>query len=326
MKNLGRRIVVASLAVAAAACGSMGTHDLRALEAAPAPVPTRTWEEVFAHPAALHVTAFNTGEVLVGTSIVIEDGPRVPEPLRHDRWVPALAYLVEHPTAGRMLFDTGVPASDAKGRCDFGRWPLWNVPCRSAPDQTAIAQLAARGVAPTDLRFIVMSHFHGDHAGGLHALVKDHAVPVLTTAEEWADVNRTFPSLHGYLTEVLDGSYPVRTLPPARAVMMPIVGRVFDLLGDGSVWILPAAGHTRGEIAALLNAEGGPVLLTFDSSHLAASVDLEIPPGFVVDRDAAVATIRRLRALRDAYPQIRFVYGHDPEQWAGKPRAVPLVP
>ena len=314
-------------------CASMGVHEVRPFRANDAPAlaratpAARRWEEVFAQPAALRVTAFNTGEVYTGTKILIEgDNPATPERLKHDQWVPALAYLVEHETEGRLLFDSGVPTADAKGSCDFGRWPLFSVPCRAATDQSVTAQLAARHVRPPELRFIAMSHFHGDHAGGLHDLERDAPVPVLATEEEWRAVNRAFPAFEGYLTELIAGRYPIRTVPSARAVEMPLVGRVVDLFGDGSIWLIPATGHSRGQFSALLNAQGGPILLTFDAAHLAASVELRIPPGFVVDRVAALATIDRLIALRRAFPSLRVFYGHEPTQWAGKGRAVTLAP
>jgi N-acyl homoserine lactone hydrolase len=321
------------LALTSLGCASMGAHDVRPLEptapphAAPASSPpAQRWEDVFARPAALRITALVTGQVYAGTKILIEgDNPRTPELLKHDQWVPSIAYLVDHESRGRMLFDAGVPAADDKGVCDFGRWPFFSVPCRATTDQNVVAQLAALGVRPTDLRFVAISHFHGDHAGGLHGLESGAPVPVLTTTEEWAAVNRTFPAFEGYLTEIVGGAYPVRTVETRRAVEMPYVGRVVDLFGDGSIWLIPAIGHSRGQFSALFNAQGGPVLLTFDAAHLAASVELRIPPGFVVDRDAALATLDRLIALRAAFPSMRIFYGHEPTQWAGKPRVVALA-
>jgi N-acyl homoserine lactone hydrolase len=317
------------LALSSLGCGSMGTHDVRPLDptahAAIAPSAQR-WEDVFARPAPLRITAFVTGEVYAGTKILIEgDNPRTPEPLKRDQWVPSIAYLVEHESRGRILFDAGVPAADEEGRCDFGRWPFFSVPCRATKDQNAAAQLAAFGVRPADLSFVAISHFHGDHAGGLRGLESGAPVPVLTTTEEWAAVNRTFPAFEGYLTELVGGAYPVRTVETQRAVQMPYVGRVIDLLGDGSIWLIPATGHSRGQFSALFNAQGGPLLLTFDAAHLAASVEMRIPPGFVVDRDAALATLDRLIALRAAFPSMRVFYGHEPTQWAGKPRVVALA-
>lgn len=312
------------LALLSTACTSIGRHDVRPLDVPPTR-PT-TWEDVFARPARLRVTAFVTGEVFTGTQILIEgDHPRTPEAQKKDQWVPALAYLVEHPTQGRILFDTGVPRPDAEGRCDFGRWPLFSVPCRAAPHQNAADQLAARGLSSRDLRFVVMSHFHGDHVGGLSALQARGPVPVLTTEDEWRAVGRTFPVFEGYLGEFIDGTYPVLTLPQGRAVEMPLVGAAVDLLGDGAIWLLSAAGHSRGQLAAVLNAEGGPLLLTFDAAHLAASVELGIPPGFTVNRDEALATIGRLAALKNAYPKLCTYYGHEPTQWVGTSTATVLT-
>ncbi|AOP36336.1 hypothetical protein A0128_20165 [Leptospira tipperaryensis] len=57
---------------------------------------------------------------------------------------------------------------------------------------------------------------------------------------------------------------------------MPILGKSYDLFGDGSVWILSAHRHTEGEIAVLLNTTSGAFLFTFDSSHLRAGFENEI--------------------------------------------------
>ena len=75
------------------------------------------------------------------------------------------------------------------------------------------------------------------------------------------------------------------------------------------------AGHTRGQLSVLLNAAAGPILLTFDASHLEANFVHGIPPGYTVDREAAVASLTRLRALASAFPGMRVVFGHEPSQW-----------
>src|SRR5262249_7207614 len=102
-----------------------------------------------------------------------------------------------------------------------------------------------------------------------------------------------------------------------RLQPMPAVGMAADFFGDGSLWLIPAPGHTRGEFAMLANTRPYPTLLTFDAAHLAADFELSIAPGATVDRSAAHASIARLHALVTALRGVRVIYGHEPKQWEG---------
>jgi hypothetical protein len=58
-----------------------------------APESTR-WEDVFAKPTAMQVVAYNTGFVLTGPSVLIdENNPRTPASEKVEQWVPSLSYL-----------------------------------------------------------------------------------------------------------------------------------------------------------------------------------------------------------------------------------------
>jgi glyoxylase-like metal-dependent hydrolase (beta-lactamase superfamily II) len=242
-----------------------------------------------------------------------------------EQWVPALGYLVRHPTEGAFLMDAGMPVADASGHCDFGIPVFFHAPCRAAAGQDLASQLRADHVDLASLRFILMSHLHGDHVGGLHALAAAGPVHLLLRREEWDAASRPMRMFDGYIHELLDGPYSVSYLPMDEAVTMPLVGTSLDLFGDGSVWVFPATGHTRGELAVLLNAQEGPLLFTFDSSHLRENFQSGIAPGFTVDRDAARSALARLAALRHAFPAMHVIYGHEPTQWAQLPRRVPLT-
>jgi N-acyl homoserine lactone hydrolase len=84
--------------------------------------------------------------------------------------VPIVAFLLEHPTAGLVLVDTGFHRSIADGGGGerarnlgpIGRLIARDV--RMRPDQTVLEQLRARGIEPADVGLVVMTHLHFDHA------------------------------------------------------------------------------------------------------------------------------------------------------------------
>src|SRR4051812_44896600 len=103
------------LFVLLAACHSMPPH--RTVAFAQAPQTYVSWDDVLAHPSAVPWTAFKTGTVLAGPSILIDASNKdTPEHDKHDQWVPSFAYWLRHPTQGDLLLDTGV----ASAPCDYG--------------------------------------------------------------------------------------------------------------------------------------------------------------------------------------------------------------
>jgi glyoxylase-like metal-dependent hydrolase (beta-lactamase superfamily II) len=89
--------------------------------------------------------------------------------------------------------------------------------------------------------------------------------------------------------------------------VVPVDGE-HDLLGDGSVELLPTPGHTPGHQSVRV---GGRLVIGGDVAHYATVLDDERFPLFGDDLEQQAASARRLRALRDAGETV--LPGHDPE-------------
>ncbi|WP_269726575.1 MULTISPECIES: MBL fold metallo-hydrolase [Saccharomonospora] len=77
------------------------------------------------------------------------------------------AYLIEHPK-GLVLFDTGlVPAAAQDPEGVYGELAAF-LGLRYTPEQTVDRQLEALGYRSSDVRYVIASHTHFDHTGGLH--------------------------------------------------------------------------------------------------------------------------------------------------------------
>jgi hypothetical protein len=68
-----------------------------------------------------------------------------------------------------------------------------------------------------------------------------------------------------------------------------------DLFGDGRVVCLPTYGHTPGHQSLRVRLDGGDVILAADACYLRRSLDALHLPAVVHDREAMLASLRRLR-------------------------------
>jgi glyoxylase-like metal-dependent hydrolase (beta-lactamase superfamily II) len=227
------------------------------------------------------------------------------------RWtVPVGCYLVVHPR-GRLLLDTGVhPAAtaDPVGRLGARRAAMFRL--RSGPADDVLSQLTLLGLGPDDVTWVANSHLHFDHCGG-NALF-----PRATFLVQRAELEAARGA---------GGGPPGRYTPSAIDFDLPLdyrpVDGEHDVFGDGRVVLLPTFGHTPGHQSLLVRDGRDRILvLAEDACYTRANMDRDVLPTVVWDEAEMSRSLARLREWRDRRGAT-VVYGHDPEQWAGLPRA-----
>ena len=194
-------------------------------------------------------------------------------------------YLVVHPR-GMLIYDTGL--NDRL----VGR-PLYeNVLDGYAQIKfnTLNGQLADIGVAPANIDYLVLSHYHWDHVGnagdfaGSTWLVykgdRDQMFSSAARANPWF---RQYSALENSKTMLLSGDH--------------------DVFGDGTVVVLATPGHTEGHCSLLVRLKNtGPVVLSGDLYHYAEERELKRMPdeekttGTVESRQKVEELLRRTGA------------------------------
>ena len=83
--------------------------------------------------------------------------------------MPVPAFLVEHPGVGPMLIDTGLhPSVAVDPKQNFGRLLGFDYRgLKMNAEQAVPAQLRARGLDAADIRLVLMTHMHVDHASAI---------------------------------------------------------------------------------------------------------------------------------------------------------------
>jgi glyoxylase-like metal-dependent hydrolase (beta-lactamase superfamily II) len=234
-------------------------------------------------------------------------------------WIPVPVFLVEHPTAGNILVDTGFHASvQDDPKASLGRRQSWLLPARQARGESAPEQLRKRDIEPEDIETIVMTHLHNDHASG--AVQFPDATFVVDQAEWQAASTGGFAE--GYRRDHYDQPLHWRTVDYAKAVPYGGFDKTLDLFGDGSVRLLSTVGHTKGHQSILLKLKRRELLLTADAAYTHHAIEHDVLPIFVFGgEDNFRSSLAAIRAYTRQHPDAVVIPGHDAELW---PQLEPL--
>jgi glyoxylase-like metal-dependent hydrolase (beta-lactamase superfamily II) len=219
--------------------------------------------------------------------------------------LPIQAFLIRtrHHT---ILVDTCV--GDHKPR---PRRPFWHMQKLN----TFLPRLAAAGVTPEDVDYVMCTHLHWDHVGWNTQLRDDRWVPTFPNAKyifaelEWEsfeELHRRDPQPH-----LVDSILPVMEAGQAQ-----LVGSDFAL--DDEVWLESTPGHTPGHVCVHLASQGAEAVITGDCMHSPVQC---VEPGWIIraDLDPALASATRRRFLeRYCDSAVMVCATHFPEPSLGR--------
>jgi glyoxylase-like metal-dependent hydrolase (beta-lactamase superfamily II) len=210
--------------------------------------------------------------------------------------------VIRHPE-GIVVVDTGLNAGviqDAAAAWGTGEDRL-GVP-EFPPERQLTRQLDSIGIAPSDVRYVVMTHLHGDH-GGANAELPDATFVVQRTEYEYARA----PDIPSMVRE-----YPLDQLL-LDDLRYQLLDGDHDLFGDGTIQLLQTPGHTPGHQSLRVQLPSGPLIITGDACQSDSTRDEMVLPSIIWFPSAFVRSRRRLLALGEEEEGARWFHTHDPE-------------
>ena len=238
----------------------------------------------------------------------------------------APAFLLQHPAHGALLFDTGYAPRILDA---WAHWPdrLFKYATPTTLGMPALLQLDRHGVTERDVRTVIVSHLHADHVAGL----RDFPDAAFVVSREALALQQHVEGIDAVRRGVLQRLFPddfvrrAQVIQQFGSVVLPHLGATHDLLGDGSILLLPLPGHARGQLGALVRTDRGDVLLCADAAWTSQAYREQRPPHWIAaaiqdDMDALVLSLRAVRDFAIARPDVAILPTHCPEtlRWGSR--------
>lgn len=225
--------------------------------------------------------------------------------------------LVRHP-AGDLLIDTGNSShfDDEIRWYPFATWFKLRFLAGQLKPEVPLSEMLRRVKEdPAKLRWVILSHAHLDHSGGLMDLPR---LPVLLLQEELQFASDPAVQAKGFVIARYVPKLSAPASPPLHFDPQPyeVFDESADLYKDGSVVVVPLRGHTPGSVGIFVNLSPDRRLF-----YVGDAVDDErgfqerVGKSLILrdsDNDEALANqvVARLSDLREKLPQLAIMPAH----------------
>jgi N-acyl homoserine lactone hydrolase len=234
-------------------------------------------------------------------------------------WIelPINVFVIKH-RDGLVLFDTGLdPAivsdpnyvDSAIGRFFMRRVFRLTI----GPDDTVAKNLHHVNLRAEDVNTVVFSHLHFDHIGGIADVPQ---AELLVSRDEWQQLSAPHPE-HDYFfrdhIQLPGAKWRSIDFKPTTDPLLAPFGGCYDVMGDGTLMLLPTPGHTVGSLSMLVRAvDHPPLLLVGDLSYSLELLMGDQLPGIYADKSQLQASFAKVRNLKAQLPDLVILGSHDP--------------
>jgi glyoxylase-like metal-dependent hydrolase (beta-lactamase superfamily II) len=222
---------------------------------------------------------------------------------------PVYAWAIEH-DEGLIVVDTG-PSEHSSRRAG---WPAWTRLGRSRRAHANVTarlgigqRLVAHGLAPSDVRWVVLTQLDPEHAGGLGRFP---ASDVLVSEQELAAATRR-RGLSGDARDLSSRARRPIAIDFYRDRSAGPFELSYPLTRDSDIRLVPTPGRTPGHLSVVAEGATRTVVIAGDASYTEQElIDTELQ-GAAWDRRAAEESLRRLRAYCAGTGAV-YLPSHDP--------------
>jgi len=194
----------------------------------------------------------------------------------------AMFALIKHPTKGYILFDTGYTKRffEATKKLPYKIYAkITKVGLEEGEE--VVHQLKNIGIEASEIQYIIISHFHADHIGGLKDFPNAQFICAKIGYEDVKGKSGFSGLIKAYIPALMPNDFEERcrfiTIEEGT-IIHPDLGKVVDVFNDGTLLICALDGHALGMIGVLVRTIEREVFLVADAAWLKSNFkDLKLP-------------------------------------------------
>ena len=223
-------------------------------------------------------------------------------------WLPIFAWVIDHPE-GIVAVDTGETARTS----DPAYFPKWHPYHRGSvrmnvkPEEEIGPQLKSMGIGNKDVKLVVLTHLHTDHAGGLHHFPDSR---ILVSGREYKLAKGFAGKIRGYVPHRWPKWFDPAPIGFQHKSLGPF-DQTCKVTDVGDVVIVPTPGHTPGHVSVVVKSDDVTYFLAGDTSYNERNLFDRIPDGVSPNAIITLNTIERILAFAGSQPLV-YLPCHDP--------------
>jgi glyoxylase-like metal-dependent hydrolase (beta-lactamase superfamily II) len=262
----------------------------------------------------MKIHAIQTGTVKVKKNQVVGKGVgalRLLNVIFGAEWlepVPIHAWVIEH-EEGVIVVDTGETAQTSRAGY-FPRWqPYYKLAVRFQvkPEEEIDRQLKQLGIEPTDVKKVILTHMHTDHAGGLYHFPKSQ---IHVNIPEYNRTRGFRGQLDGYLPHRLPDWFSPQPMGFENGSFTAFK-KSWNVTTRGDVKVVPTPGHTPAHVSVIATLEDVNYFLAGDTTYSEENLLRTIPDGVSPDPHQAMDTMKKILNFAKQLPTV-YLPSHDP--------------
>lgn len=198
----------------------------------------------------------------------------------------ALFGLIQHPEQGWILYDTGYTKRFYECTKTYPNKIYANMTKVFVTEADEIKnQLKHFGLQTTDIKHVIVTHFHADHVAGLKDF--DEATFYCSRAafSQYNEISKFWAFSKAILKDLMPEDFEKRLKiieDYGKLLNDDIFGQKYDLFGDGSLIIYDLPGHAAGQIGVELKTKKQQYFLIADACWNKKSYEeMLLPPSIV---------------------------------------------